>query len=241
MQTVVPAAGRGSRLRPMTDDRPKALVEIAGQPLLSHVFDALSTCATEYVLVVGYLGDRIRDRYGDAYDGTPITYVEQPSRDGLADAVRRAESAVEGDFVQLNGDNVLRGNVIEVVETHRDRNADATLLVERVSRERAKRGGVLSLSDGTPTGVVEKPEEPPSRLAVTGCFAFSTRIFEAIEAIEPSERGEYELPDAIEYLAHNGGRVETVHLDGWRVNVNTDDDIARAEDRLPIESDEKHT
>lgn len=236
MQTVVPAAGRGSRLEPITDDRPKALVQIDGRPLLSYVFEALAPCASEYVVVIGYLGDRIRDRFGDAYDDTPITYVEQPSRDGLADAVRRVESVVDGDFVHLNGDNVLRGNLTDLVETHRDRNADATLLVERVSRERAKRGGVVSMTDGS-VSVVEKPEDPPSRLAVTGCFAFSTRIFEAIAAIEPSERGEYELPDAIDYLARDGGRVETVRLDGWRVNVNTEADVTRAEDRLSVQQD----
>lgn len=232
MQAVVPAAGRGSRLRPVTDDRPKALVDIAGQSLLSRVFDALAPCATEYVVVVGYLGDRIRDRFGSTYERTPITYVEQPQRDGLADAVRRAAPVVEGDFIQLNGDNVLDGNVQEVAAVHRGRNADATLLVERVSRERATRGGVLSIEDGAVTGVVEKPNDPPSRLAVTGCFAFSTRIFDAIESIDRSERGEYELPDAIEYLIDDSGRIETVRLEGWRVNVNTEADVARAERRL---------
>lgn len=232
MQAVVPAAGRGSRLRPETNDRPKGLVEVADEPLLAHVFDSLSAHASEYVVVIGYLGDRIRSRFGSTYDGTPITYVEQPNREGLADAVRRTEPVIDGDFVQLNGDNVLVGNVDEVVETHRDRNADATVLVERVSRERAKRGGVVSVEEGTVTGIVEKPDDPPSRLAVTGCFAFSTRIFEAIEAIDPSERGEYELPDAIERVVRAGGRIETVPLDGWRVNVNTQEDVRRAENRL---------
>ncbi len=232
MQAVVPAAGRGSRLDPLTDDRPKALVEIDGRPLLSYVFDALPPSIREYVVVVGYLGDQIRDRFGDRYGGTPITYVEQPRREGLADAVYRTDPVVEGDFAQLNGDNVLAGNVTEVIRTHRARDADATLLVERVSRERATRGGVLSMEDGAVTGIVEKPDEPPSRLAVTGCFAFSPHIFEAIEAIEPSNRGEYELPDAIEYLLGHGGRIETVALDGWRVNVNTEADITRAEEWL---------
>jgi glucose-1-phosphate thymidylyltransferase len=232
MQGVVPAAGRGTRLRPATDDRPKALVEIAGRPLLSYVLDSIGPSVTGYVVVIGYLGDRIRERFGDAYEGTPISYVEQPRRDGLADAVGRATSVVTEDFVQLNGDNVLRGNVREVVETHRERDADATLLTERVSRERARRGGVLSVEGGSPTGIVEKPEEPPSRLATTGCFAFSPRIFEAIESIESSDRGEYELSDAIGALLEDGGRIETVRLDGWRVNVNTEADVSRAERRL---------
>lgn len=229
MQALVPAAGRGSRLRPLTDDRPKALVEVGDRPLLEHVFDALSGHADEYVVVVGYLGDRIEDRFGGSYRGTPITYVEQPERLGLADAVRRAEPAVEGSFVQLNGDNVLLGGVGRVPEAHCETDADATLLVERVSRERAKRGGVVVVDDGRPVALVEKPDDPPSRLATTGCFAFSERIFRAIEAIAPSERGEYELPDAIGWLLANGGSVGTVRLEGERVNVNTAADIDRAE------------
>ena len=229
MQALVPAAGRGTRLRPLTDDRPKALVEVGNRPLLEHVFDALSDHADEYVVVVGYLGDRIRDHFGGGYRGTPITYVEQPERLGLADAVRRGEPAIEGPFVQLNGDNVLSGGVGEVLETHRQTRADATLLVERVSRERAKRGGVVVVDDGRPTALVEKPEDPPSRLATTGCFAFSERIFRAIGAIDPSDRGEYELPDAIEWLLGNGGSVEIVRFEGQRVNVNTAADIDRAE------------
>lgn len=232
MHGVVPAAGRGTRLRPLTDDRPKALVPVDGRPLLTHVFETLAPHVETYVVVVGYLGDRIREYYGDAFDGRPITYVEQADQRGLAHAVEQAEPAVDGPILQLNGDNVLRGNVGDVVRTHRESGADATLLVEDVSRKRAKRGGVVRIEDGEVVGLVEKPDDPPTTLATTGCFAFSPRIFEACRAIVPSERGEYELPDAIEWLADHGGRVETVELDGWRVNVNTETDIERAEAHL---------
>jgi glucose-1-phosphate thymidylyltransferase len=229
MQGVVPAAGRGTRLRPFTDDQPKALIEVGGRPLLTHVFETLSPHVSEHVVVVGYLGDRIREHYGSVFEGTPITYVEQSEPRGLADAVLQAAPVVEGPFLQLNGDNVLRGNVGEVVTRHRETAADATLLVDHVSADRARRGGVLDLDDGAVVGLVEKPEDPPSRLATTGCFAFSPRVFEACRSVEPSARGEFELPDAIEWLLANGGRVETVRFDGWRVNVNTPEDIERVE------------
>ncbi|MFT4882721.1 MAG: dTDP-glucose pyrophosphorylase [Natronomonas sp.] len=232
MQGVVPAAGRGTRLRPLTDDRPKALVRVAGTPLLTHVFEMLSPHVDGYVVVVGYLGDRIREHYGEIYDDRPITYVEQPTQRGLAHAIQQAEPAVDGPFLQLNGDNVLRGNLGDVIRTHRRTDADATLLVEDVDRERAKRGGVVRIDDGEVAGLVEKPDDPPTTLATTGCFAFSPRIFEACRAIDPSDRGEYELPDAIEWVLNHSGRIETVELDGWRVNVNTEADIERAEARL---------
>jgi glucose-1-phosphate thymidylyltransferase len=249
---VVPAAGRGTRLGPLTDDRPKALLEVGDRPLLTHVFETLEPHVEAYVVVVGYLGEQLREYYGESYEGVPITYVEQSERRGLAHAILQTEPVVDAPFVQLNGDNVLRGNVGDVIATHRDSGADATLLVERVSREQAMRGGVLELEggesgkdgseagdiDGGETGtravvgLVEKPAEPPSRLATTGCFAFSPRIFEACAAIDPSERGEYELPDAIAWLLRHGGTVKTVRLEGWRVNVNTTEDIRRVADRL---------
>ncbi len=232
MQGLVPAAGRGTRLRPRTDDRPKGLVEVDGRPLLAHVFDTLAPHVDEFVVVIGYLGGRIRDRFGASYGDRSITYVEQPDRRGLADAVQRAESFLSGSFLQLNGDNVLRGDVGAVLERHRDRSADATLLVDRVAPERARRGGVLELADGDVVGLVEKPDDPPSRLATTGCFAFSQRIFEACRATAPSERGEYELTDAVRWLLEHDGTVETVRLDGWRVNVNDAADVERAEARL---------
>lgn len=233
MKGVVPAAGRGTRLRPATDERPKALVEVGGRPLLAHVLETLRPHVDEFVVVIGYRGGQIRDRFGEAYRGTPVTYVEQPDPRGLADAVLRAEAAVDGDFLQLNGDNVLRGNVDELVDVHGDRGADATLLVDRVPPERARRGGVLELDgDGAVAGLVEKPDDPPSRLATTGCFAFSPRIFEACRAVEPPPRGEYELTDAVDRLLEAGGSVETVRLEGWRVNVNSAEDVRRAEARL---------
>jgi glucose-1-phosphate thymidylyltransferase len=232
MQGLIPTAGRGSRLRPRTDDRPKGLVEVDGRPLLVHGFDAMAPHVDEYVVVIGYRGGRIRDRFGSSYAGRPITYVEQPARRGLADAVLRAQPFLSGSFLQLNGDNVLRGDLEALLDHHRDQRADATLLVQRVTRDRASRGGVLRLRDGEVVGVVEKPDDPPSRLATTGCFAFSQRVFEACRAIEPSARGEFELPDAVGWLLDNGGTVETVRLDGWRVNVNDHADLDRAESRL---------
>ena len=232
MYGVIPAAGRGTRLRPLTDDRPKGLVDVGGRPLLDHVFETLRPHVEAFVVVVGYRGEQIEEHYGDSYGGTSVEYVRQDEPEGLAHAVRQTERLVDGPFLQLNGDNVLRGNVAEVVDVQRDSGADATLLVDEVSPERAARGGVLELEDGDVVDIVEKPDDPPSRLATTGCFAFSPRIYEACRAVDRSERGEYELTDAIRWLLRNGGAVGTVRFEGWRVNVNERADVERAEDRL---------
>jgi glucose-1-phosphate thymidylyltransferase len=224
-------------MRPLTAERPKGLVEVAGRPLLTHCFDALLDAdvgVDELVVVVGYRGTEIRDHYGDAFEGTPITYVEQPEPRGLADAIGRAAPRIDGDFVHLNGDNVPRANLGELVERHRERGADATLLVESVSPERAREGGVLELDeDGSIAGLVEKPSEPPSTLIPRGCYAFSGRILSACEAVEPGHTGEYELSDAIDRIVGAGDAVvETVQLDGWVANVNTPADVAAVEKRL---------
>ncbi|MFC7019663.1 MULTISPECIES: nucleotidyltransferase family protein [Haloarcula] len=234
MDGVVLAAGEGTRLRPLTAERPKGLVTVAGRPLLSHCFDALRSVGVDrLVVVVGYRGDDIVDRYGDAYEATPLAYVRQDERLGLAHALRQALPAVEGTFVVMNGDNVCRANLGAVLDRHRETDAAATLLVEDVSREEASETGVVETGpDGRVTGVVEKPDDPPSTLVSRGFYVFGPAIEPACQLVTPSARGEYELPDAIDLLCTAGHHVEAVELDGWCHNVNEPADRARVEDRL---------
>jgi dTDP-glucose pyrophosphorylase len=234
MQAVVLAAGRGTRMGSLTDERPKPLVEVGGKPLLSHGLDRLIDIGIEeFVLVVGYRKGEIIDHYGDEYRGRPVTYVHQREQRGLAHAVLTAEPVVDDDFLVYNGDNVIDGDVGQVLDRQRSEGVDATLLVDEVSRDEAAETGVcLTDGDGRLTGVVEKPDDPPSTLVLTGVFAFSPEIFHACHLVQPSDRGEYELTDAIDLLLRAGRPIETVELDGWRVNVNTPADRDRAEHRL---------
>jgi len=234
MDGVVLAAGEGTRMRPLTADRPKALVEVAGQPLLSHALDALLSVGVDrVVVVVGYRGEAIVDRFGDSYRGTPLAYVEQREQLGTAHALDQALPDVSAPLVVMNGDNVCRADLGAVVERHRETDADATLLVETVSREQARQTGVVETdADGHVTGLVEKPDEPPSTLVTRGFYAFGTAIGPAIDAIAPSDRGEYELADAITHLLDTGHRVETVELEGWCHNVNEPADRGRVKEKL---------
>jgi len=234
MDGVVLAAGEGTRMRPLTADRPKALVEVAGQPLLSHALDALLSVGVDrVVVVVGYRGEAITERYGDSYCGTPLAYVEQDEQLGTAHALGQALPKLSAPFVVMNGDNVCRANLDAVVERHREADAEATLLVERIAREQARKTGVVETdADGRVTGLVEKSEDPPSTLVTRGFYAFGSAIGPAIDAIEPSARGEYELADAITHLLDSGHRVETVTLDGWCHNVNEPADRERVGEKL---------
>lgn len=235
MQAVVPAAGEGTRLRPLTDDRPKGLVEVDGEPLLTRLFDRLLAVGVEeFVVVVGYRGGDVVAHYGDAYRGVPVRYVHQRERKGLAHALLQADPHVEDDFLLVNGDNVFdaNANLGDVVARHRETGAAATALAERVSEADARETGVFEVDEGRVVGMVEKPDDPPSRLVSAGCYAFSPAVFEACRLVRPSERGEYELSDAVDVLLAAGAGVDVVELEGWRVNVNTPEDVERAADRL---------
>jgi glucose-1-phosphate thymidylyltransferase len=231
MRAVVLAAGRGSRLAPLTDDRPKGLVEVAGEPILTHCFERLVDLGVDAIVaVVGYRKERIIERYGDSFRGVPITYAHQREPLGLAHALVTAEPFVADDFVVMLGDNVFHANLADVVRRQRETDADAAFLVEEVPREAASRYGVcVTNGDGEILDVVEKPTDPPSTLVMTGFYAFSPAVFDACRLVQPSARGEYELTDAVHLLLESGRRVDAVPLDGWRVDVGYPEDRDRAE------------
>jgi glucose-1-phosphate thymidylyltransferase len=221
-------------MRPLTADEPKGLVDVAGKPILSHCFDALLDAgADELVVVVGYLGDRIVEYYGDEYRGTPVRYAEQDEPRGLADAVLAAEPVVDGPFMLMDGDNIVQAdNLSTLVRRQRTGDVSGTLLLEEVSREQAKGEGVCRVEDGEVVEIVEKPDDPPSRLVVAGFHTFDEQIFDACRLVEPSDRGEYELSDAIDMLITGQHTIAGVPIDGWRLNLNTPDDVDAAERRL---------
>lgn len=240
MDAVIPAAGEGTRLRPLTDDRPKGLIEVYGKPLLTHCFEQLLdvTDIGEFIVIVGYRKADIIAYYGDEFQGTPIRYVHQREQLGLGHAVSLAESYIDTDFIVHNGDNIARGNLEAAISRQQRSGIDAALLVDRVPEAEAKTTGVVQTDDtGRVMGIIEKPDNPPSRLVTTGFYVLPPEVFAALEIIRPSERGEYELTDAVDLLAQAGMNIKAISLDGWRVNINARDDIRRAERLL---SGEEH-
>ena len=249
MKAVILAAGKGTRLRPLTDDKPKALVEVAGRPLLDHIFEQLVGLGiSEFVVVVGYQKQQIIDRYEDEFRGIPITYAHQREQLGLAHALLQAEPYVDDDFALMLGDNIFRANLGDVVDCQRRGDVDAAFLVEEVPLDEAGRYGVCETNGmGEIVEVVEKPDDPPSNMVMTGFYTFSPAIFHACHLVQPSDRGEYELPDTIDLLLESGRTIETIPMDGWRVDVGYPEDRDRASRQLRADEEgssvrsEEHT
>ncbi len=234
MQAVIPTAGKGTRLRPLTATRPKALVEIADRPLLSHILDSLLELPiTEVIIVVGYRGDQVIDRFGTTYNDLPLRYVRQERQLGLAHAIAQADPLVEGDVLIVNGDNILGCSLTAVYQTQQQEPTDVTLLTETADRGTARETGVVVTNEsGKVEQLLEKPDNPPSSRVTTGVYGLSSQFFDAYQEVEPSDRGEYELADVIDQMLRNGATIETVELDGWRVNVNEPEDCERASELL---------
>jgi glucose-1-phosphate thymidylyltransferase len=243
MQAVVLAAGEGTRLRPLTEDKPKGMVKVDGKPILTHCLEHLVELgADELVLVVGYRKQNIIDHYGDEFDEVPITYAHQREQKGLAHALLTVEEHIDDDFMLILGDNIFQANLKDVVRRQQEDRADAAFLVEEVEWEEASRYGVCDTNKyGEVTNVVEKPDDPPSNLVMTGFYTFTPAIFPACQLVQPSNRGEYEISEAIDLLIQSGRTIDAIGLEGWRIDVGYPEDRDEAEERLSSDKITSHS
>ncbi|WP_232702151.1 bifunctional sugar-1-phosphate nucleotidylyltransferase/acetyltransferase [Halobacterium wangiae] len=232
MKAVVVAAGEGTRMRPLTARRPKPLLPVAGRPIVEHVMDACADLVDGYVLVVGYRGDQMRDRIGEEFAGHPVTYTEQTEQLGTAHAIGQAADYVDERFLALNGDVLLTE---ELVTALAETPANA-MAVKRVDDPSSF--GVVDVEDGSVTGIVEKPDDPPSNLANLGVYAFESDIFDYIKATDLSERGEYEITDSLGSLVADGERVDAVEYDGAWLDVGRPWDLLDANETLLADLDD---
>lgn len=191
MKAVVLAAGEGTRMRPLTEKRPKPLLPVGGKPLLKRVLESCLGEVDGFVLVVGYREEEIRNHFGSGYEGIPIEYVTQKEQKGTAHAVGCASKVVDTRFLVLNGDVLISDDFIETL-LDIDGNA---LTVKPVSDPSSY--GVVDMDDGVVEGITEKPSDPPSNLANLGMYVFEPVVFDYIEATRESERGEIEITDTI--------------------------------------------
>ncbi|NPA47490.1 MAG: NTP transferase domain-containing protein [Thermococci archaeon] len=226
MKAVILAAGRGERLRPLTDDRPKVVLKVANRPLVEYLLEHMEPFADGYVFVVRYEKEKIMETIGDEFRGKPVSYVEQLRGEGTAKAVESAKALVDGSFIVSNGDvYVDREGVERLVTSFRAENADAALLVKEV--DDVSQYGSVIVENGRVLGIEEKSRSGRG-YANLGLYAFKSSVFGFISRLKKSARGEYELTDAINLMISNGLRVAAVPYDGyWR-------DVGRPWDLLEL-------
>jgi glucose-1-phosphate thymidylyltransferase len=205
MKGVILAAGKGSRLYPVTKVIPKPLLPIANKPTLEYAFDQLKGCGiSEVCVVVGDNEGVMRDALEDGSQfGLSLSYVRQNDPKGLAHAVGFAEEFVGGDdFVLYLGDAIYDQPLAPFVEQFQNNGAANLNLVKEV--EDPRRFGVANVENGRIVKLVEKPAEPESNLAMAGMYVFGPQIWDVLPDLKPSGRGEYEITDAIQMLVDRG-------------------------------------
>jgi glucose-1-phosphate thymidylyltransferase len=228
---LILSGGSGTRLRPITHTSAKQLVPVANKPILFYGIEDMAAAGIRDIgIIVGETAAEIRAAVGDGSRwGVDVTYLPQDHPRGLAHCVLVARDFLgEDDFVMYLGDNLLRQGITEFVEAfERDRRAaaaptlheaprvpSAQILLTRV--QDPERFGVAALDEhGDVARLVEKPEIPPSDLALVGVYLFDPSIHEAVASISPSTRGELEITDAIQWLIDHGHKVRHEVLDGW--------------------------
>lgn len=216
MKGLILAGGKGSRLRPITYTQAKQLVPVANKPILFFGIEAIRDAGIREIgIVVGDTEDEIRRAVGDGRDlGVEITYIRQESPDGLAHAVKISRDFLGDDpFVMYLGDNLIADGVTQFVQEFRDESPNAQILLARVTNP--SDFGVAEIRDEKVVGLEEKPANPKSDFALVGVYLFDPNVFRAVDAIQPSARGELEITDAIQYLIDEGFDVRSHVIKGW--------------------------
>ena len=193
---IVLAAGEGTRLRPLTANRPKTMLPAADRPILEHVLDVLVECGIETIhLVVGYRRERVQEYFGHSYRGVPISYVQQRKQLGSAHALGQAANGVEGPVLVLNGDRVIDERIVEDVLEGFDGGPALAVLEHSTPKEY----GAVRVDGPELAELVEKPDSEEFRLINAGVYAFGASVFDAIDRT-PRKDGELQLPDVIAAL-----------------------------------------
>lgn len=236
MKAVVLCAGEGTRLRPLTYTSAKHLIPVANRPVIHYTLDALREAGvTDIGLVVSpNVEAEFKAALGDGSPwGVRLSYIRQSDPKGLAHAVGCAREFVGDDpFLVYLGDNLLEQGVEAFV---RDYEADPTAAgIMLTEVDDPTRFGVVRLEGDRITELVEKPNDPPSRLAIVGVYQFDPSIFDAIDRIEPSWRGELEITDAIQTLIDDGKTVRPHRVQGWWKDAGKPEDMIDA-NRLVLE------
>ncbi|HUX47641.1 MAG TPA: glucose-1-phosphate thymidylyltransferase, partial [Dehalococcoidia bacterium] len=231
MKALVLAAGKGTRLKPLTNTVPKHLLPVGDKPVLFHVLNYVKEAGIKDIGVVvsPESGPYIEEAIGTGSEwGGQITFIVQAEPLGLAHAVKVAQGFLgDSPFLMLLGDNLVQEGVKDFLNEFHTSNSDASILLREVSDPRAF--GVAELdSSGKVIHMAEKPKKPKSNLAIIGVYLFTAEIHKAIAQTKPSWRGELEITDAIQKLLEMGKEIRSHLLRGWWLDIGSNDGLIEA-------------
>jgi len=230
LKGLILSGGKGTRLYPLTYTSAKQLIPVANKPVLFRVIEMMRDADIRDIgIVIGSTGPEVRAAVGDGSRfGVRVAYIEQNSPDGLAHAVKISEGFLGDDqFVMFLGDNVIEGGISRLISQFSTSGWNSQIVLKEVAEP--QHFGVAELDDhGRIKQLIEKPEDPPSNLALVGIYMFDSNIFQAVQAIKPSARGELEITDAIQWLVENGYRVHPYVHRGWWIDTGKPGDMLEA-------------
>ena len=224
LKGVVLAGGLGTRLYPITKVVNKHLLPIWDKPMIYYPIQTLVNAGITEILIVlgGNTAGEFIKLLGDGKELgiRSLYYAYQRGEGGIADALLLAEGFVGDDrSVVILGDNVIEGNIIGPVERFKRQRSGARILLKEVPDP--QRFGVIEIDEaGKPIRIIEKPQNPPSNLAVTGIYMYDARVFDMIKTLKPSERGELEITDVNNMYIHLG-EMEYDFIEGWWMDAGT--------------------
>lgn len=220
MQCVILAAGKGTRLRPLTDTIPKPLVKVLGKSLLDHIVESLPSSIDELIIVTGYLEEKIREHCGDTFHGRKVTYVHQEEQKGTAHALWLCKDHLKGRFLFMFADDLHGpGDIARATSYSRSMLTFTTNTPEKF-------GIVVRHPDGTLAEIIEKPEHAPSNLASTGVMVLDDNIFK-YDPYAVETKGEYYLTNVLQEYAKDYP-MAVVEQNLW-IPIGYPEDIEKAE------------
>ena len=239
MKGLILSGGKGSRLYPLTYSNAKQLIPVANKPVLVRVIETIRDAGiTDIGIVVGDTAAQIKEAIGRGGQwGVKITYIEQDAPSGLAHAVKISKDFLGDErFVMFLGDNVIQGGISPLISQFADSQWNSQIVLTHI--DHPEQYGVAELADdGSIIRLVEKPKDPPSNLALVGIYMFDHHIFEAVDGIKPSWRGELEITDAIQWLVDHKFSVHPYIHRGWWIDTGRPDDMLEANDVVLEEID----
>lgn len=229
MKAVVLVAGKGTRMEPLTSDCPKVMLQVANKPILEHILNSAIQAGIEgFVFITGYLEQQIREYFGDGSKwGVSIDYVQQKEQLGTANAIGYAKGHVEEAFLVLNGDMLIGQEDLKALLS---RTEEAVICVKEV--ENPSDFGVLEVENNKVVRIIEKPKNPPTKLANAGVYLFRESIFDFIDRTQASVRKEFEITDSIQMLIDSGAAVGYSPLEGRWIDIGYPWDLLKANERL---------